>query len=310
MKVLIQLLLLPVLLPAYPPAMATGTSSTKVVITVLDESGVPIGGAFVEASRNAPGNATGRTDDKGQLVLELTREASLHMHVSRDGYYTTGGELWTGGMYKDSNGKLVARVLPEAFTVTLKKVIDPVDLIRVQYRGHLPNPGKPVGFDMERGDWVEPHGRGQVSDLLFYLNSPQAGAASRYPSLDIVFPNNGDGIQLFMAARPFSMEFGSNLAPPHTAPLDGYRPVLSLEYGAPTTRMQNDKRINYIVRTRSRADAAGVIRQACYGWIEGEIMFDPRNPQAVQVVFTSYFNPDPDPQKRSLEYLRFVPGNR
>ena len=309
MKFLIHLMLLRAL-PPPAHALATGPTPTTVAITVVDTAGLPVADAFVEASRHEPGNATGYTGPDGRVVLQVTREASLHVQVTKEGHYRTGGELWTGGMYKDASGKLVYREVPDSFEVILKKVVNPVEMVHVQYRGRLPHSVKPVGFDLELGDWVKPHGQGAVSDLLFYPRSPPQGSSSTYPLLDILFPNPADGIQPFMAARPFSMEFGSNLAPPHEAPLNGYQSVLSLEYRTPVPSSRAGQRINYILRTRTRTDAAGEIRQACYGWIQGEIEFDPRRPRAGEIAFTAHFNADPNPDQRSLESLIFVPQNR
>jgi len=171
----------------------------------------------------------------------------------------------------------------------------------------------PVPFDLKVGDWLAPHGRGLTADILFHFHDILVEPETYSGTLTLSFPNKGDGIQAFQAARPFSMEFGSNHAPPLSVPTTGYERSLSHSLshteGEPFKSYKKKQR-NYLLRTRTMKDASGTIRQACYGWIEGEIEFDPRDQQGPQLVFTCYFNPDPNPDARSLEYILHVPDKQ
>lgn len=277
---------------------------------VVDSDGVPLEGVLIEASRPGPGNAEGTTDDDGQLVLDLPAGVSLSVHAYKYGYYKTGGELWRGGMYKGPEGRLVARVMPDAFTIELKEVRHAVYMKHLRFRGIAPLADKPVGYDFQVGDWVAPFGKGVTEDILFSFRDLHFDDESHAGTMVVSFPNEGDGIQPFSGARPFSMEFGSNLTPPHKAPIDGYQSTLTYSVahreGEPY-RGYMEKDRNYIVRTRTVLDAKGKILQACYGWILDEIEFDPRDPRGPQLAFAYYFNPDPDPEARSLEYNLYVP---
>ena len=313
MKILIHILLLPVVLLAQQSQNIPSLSRKPVHFLVVDQSGNPVGNALIEASRHGPGNATGYTNNEGELVLQLTKGASLHVYVSKDGYYNTGGELWTGGMYKGPGQRLVAREVPDTFTIELKKVINPIALHHYKYRGIAPKPDKPAGFDLQAGDWVAPHGKGSVTDILFHFHDFQADERGYAGTMTLLFPNPRDGIQSFQAARPFSRQFGSDLAPPAIAPTDGYLPSLvrTIRHrkGEPYSSSEDDNR-HYLIRTRTRTDAGGIIRQACYGWIEGEIEFDPRDPRGPQLAFTCFFNSNPDPDARSLESIQHAPRSR
>lgn len=313
MKLLIQILIYIRLVAAAIAADIPGMELKPVGFHVVDPSGMPVQEAYVEASRHGPGNATGYTDSAGNLTLQLTRGASLHVYVSKNGYYNTGGELWTGGLYKGPDRQLVAREVPDSFTITLKRVINPVDLHHFKYRGIAPLSPQAVGFDLQKGDWIAPHGKGEIADILFQFQDIAIDADGYRGTMMLMFSNPGDGIQAFSAARPFSREFGSDLAPPNVAPVDGYAAThsqtVSHETGKPYSSSTDSKR-NYMIRTRTRLDAAGIIRQACYGWIEGEFEFDPRDPRGPQVAFSCYFNANPDPDERSLEYRRHVPAKR
>ncbi|MGC9450322.1 MAG: Ig-like domain-containing protein [Oceanipulchritudo sp.] len=311
MNILLHLMILLPLLLGGQGSPLPGTDFKPVTFTVIDTAGRPVPGALVEASVPGPGNATGLTDQKGVVILQLVTGATLHLFVSRNSYYTTSGELWTGGIHKGPDGRLVPRVLPDSFTVTLKEVRDPVPLRKTVFRGRAPATGKPVGFDLEAGDWIRPYGRGTTTDLLFQFHAVELEPESFTGTMTLLFPNKGDGIQPFEAPRPFSTDFGSNLAPPHRAPVDGYRPSLSRtlahKKGDPWSTQANHRR-NYLLRTRTVLDPAGSIRRACYGWIQGEIEFDPRDPAGPQLAFTAFFNPDPHPDARSLEDPRFLPN--
>jgi hypothetical protein len=277
-----------------------------VSFTVVDTAGQPVEKALVEASVPGPGNASGNTGKDGCVTLQLVEGATLHVHVSKDGYYDTSGEIWTGGLHKGPGGRLIARVLPDAFTVRLKDVRDPVPMRRTVFRGRAPAAAlhQPVGFDLDAGDWVSPLGSGSVPDILFHFHDVEVEPDAFKGTMTVSFSNEGDGIQPFSAPRPHSTEFGSNLAPPHEAPVDGYLPSiafsLSHREGEPFQSYVQKQR-HYLLRCRTRLDPAGSIRQASYGWILGEIEFDPRDSTAPQLAFTAFLNPDPDPQKRSLE---------
>lgn len=312
MKKLILLISLTanMILLAQQPAEMPGLEVKPVRFTVVDVDGNPVEGARIEASRYGPGNAEGITGKDGLVVLELNRGRSLTIYVSKDGYYKTGGELFRGGLYKGPERTLIPREVADEFTVVLKDVRNPVFMHHKRFRGIAPQADGPVGFDFRVGDWVGPHGKGVTSDLYFHFHDIHVDQNEFAGTMTVSFPNEGDGIQSFEAARPFSMEYGSDLAPPHDAPVDGYQTRLSYSKahreGEPYQSYEVKGR-NYVFRTRTVLDATGRILQACYGWIQGEIDFDPRDPDGPQLVFTYFFNPDPDPDARSLEYNLRVP---
>jgi hypothetical protein len=315
MKFLILIAALPIALLGQGSSNIPSLQLKTVTFTVQDPEGNPVENAFVEASRRGPGNATGHTDSNGQLSLELTQGASLHVYVSKDGYYNTGGELWRGGMYKGPNRKLVARVVPDSFEIQMKPVKNPLPLHYGSFSGIAPKYKRPVGFDLKLGDWVSPFGKGRTTDILFHFHGIHVDESGHKGTMSILFPNPDDGIQPFMAARPFSREFGSDLAPPNEAPVDGYESRLSYTIDHKQGDHYEDYTVdgrNYLIRTRTERDAGGVLRKACYGWIEGEIEFDPRSRpgRGPQLKFTWYFNDDPNPDARSLEFDRHVPKKR
>lgn len=282
----------------------------EVLFTIIDNENKPVSGASLSASYPGPGNATGVSDRNGEVRLKLAAEMSLFLSASKSGFYETNGEIWQGGMTKAKGQGLVAKEMPDSFEVVLKPVIEPVYMQHHRFRGYAPASDKPVGFDLQVGDWVKPHGKGETVDLYFHFHDIFEREEAFSGTMTLSFPNASDGIQAFFAGRPFSMEYGSNLAPPHKAPLQGYESTLSYSLahreGEPYQAYTRTQR-NYIFRTRTVTDANGKILQACYGWIKGEIDFDPRGERGPQLSFESYFNPDKDPEQRSLEYNLNIP---
>ncbi|NDV61517.1 carboxypeptidase regulatory-like domain-containing protein [Puniceicoccales bacterium CK1056] len=303
--ILFTTILAHMVLVAQSPSNLPSLELTTVTFTVVDPAGQPVEGARIEASRYGPGNAEGKTDESGRVSLQLSKGRSLTVYVSKDGYYKTGGELFRGGLYKGPERKLIPREIADAYTIELKPVLDPVFMQHRRIRGNAPAVDRPVGFDLRVGDWVGPLGKGVTEDMFFHFHDVYVDGETFAGTMTITFPNEGDGIQAFQAARPFSMEFGSNLAPPNSAPLDGYEARLSYsmahQEGDPYQSYQEKDR-NYILRTRTKMDASGRILEACYGWIQGEIEFDPRGDEGPELVFSYFFNPDTDPDARSLEY--------
>jgi hypothetical protein len=279
-------------------------SLVLVQFTVTDLDGHPVQNAFIEASLPGAQNAEAKTNSAGQATLQLSQTHNLSIEVSHPDYYATGGELWRGGQYLAESGKLVSRLLPEAFTLTLKKIREPVPLLKRSFRGRCPRVTGKVGFDMNANDWVRPYGSGQREDVYFAFTDIVIEDTAYAATLTLSFPDPADGIKPFHAARPYSMQFGSNLAPPHKAPIDGYSPSLrkTIRYqrGDSLSPDDGDQR-NFLFRIRSHTDAVGTLHQACYGWIEGEIEFDPRDSEGIQLVFKYHLNPDPSPDQRSLE---------
>lgn len=305
MKTLIRLKYL-LLLLALPLQLCLG-ARVPVQFSIMDSERRPVPNAEIQASLPGPGNARAKTDNAGQATLFLDETHNLTVDVSHPDYYSTSGELWRGGQFLTENGSLAKRKLPRTFEIVIKKIKNPVPLIRHTYRGNVPPVKGSVGFDLSKNDWTAPYGSGYHTDLIFSFSDVSVGDDNFSATLLLSFPNATDGIKPFHAARPYSMEFGSNLAPPQLAPINGYSPNLKksirFQRGDSLETLLGDNR-SFLFRVRSEADASGRLYKACYGWIQGEIEFDPRDPAGMQLYFSYEFNPDPDPDARSLEPLR------
>jgi hypothetical protein len=185
----------------------------------------------------------------------------------------------------------------------LKKIGNPIPLYARKFGEgkpiKLPELGKPVGFDLLKGDWVGPYGKGETVDFIFTLNATFGGMTKNgYQIHDSVFtvgfPKEGDGIQS-VYAQPFA---GSVLRLPRYAPEQGYqtnlfRQMYRHEDGG-SAECREDQ--NYFFRVRTEKDEKGNIVRALYGKIHGEIGCW----QNGVIRFSYYLNPTPN--ERNLEF--------
>jgi hypothetical protein len=241
-------------------------------VKVTGEDGNPMAGAEAsveydvaatpDGNRPRYGEVKGVTDDNGMFSASHTSDSTgLAVMANRAGYYTThvGYQF-----YYDEK-----RQNP-SFTLMLKKIGKPIAMYAKSVNLGVPVFNKPVGFDLEVGDWVAPNGKGATTDFVFTVTNS---------TIFVSFPNAGDGIQGF--TRDWNLGV-SGLLSSHEAPADGYQPQYE------QTHMPNPNRIYYF-RVRTVLDSKGNILSTHYGKIYGDFM-----------QFTYYLNPTPN--DRDVEF--------
>ena len=213
------------------------------------------------------------------------------------------------GYYKSSSGigiKSVNRLLnrwdpyPANLTITLREKKNPVPMY-AKKTGPIAVPviGKPVGYDLEKGDWVKPHGKGEISDLVFTANIKEDDHGNKYQSYTLTFSNKLDGIQEYKDKKYIQSYFKW----PYEAPLTNYNPsnyeliVYGINKFPVRKKCKLKENTNYIFRTRTKVDKNGEIISANYGKILNGFDFGGKN---FTISFTYYFNPDP--KSMSLEF--------
>ncbi|MEI6424077.1 MAG: hypothetical protein WCP55_17815 [Lentisphaerota bacterium] len=186
-------------------------------------------------------------------------------------------------------------------TIALKKIKNPVPMYAKKINSawmpsKIPTQNQDVGYDLEVGDWVAPHGKGKTADFIFNI-----AAENRDPKRDrkcvynIKFSNDKDGIQEYNPNKAIQSVYRW----PYEAPEDGYSSALE-KYDIVTSdkrekNVKNDNEINYIYRVRTKTDEKGNIVETRYGKINGEIMAFTNG----GIQFTYYFNPS---GTRNLEF--------
>jgi hypothetical protein len=240
------------------------------------------------------------TGTNGCATLEGQSTGQLAYWISKDGYYESNGgykgwmEKWTPPNSPNiQNGRW--QPWSPIFDVVLKKIKNPVPMYVKSIRTDIPVTDKTIGFDLEKADWVVPHGVGIHGDILFKLYRDIKSWQDYRSSLTISFMNEGDGIQNIYATH----KEGSKLTLPYSAPQEGYATNLFFEESNDKYQEEREDQ-NYIFRVRTILDRNGKIVSALYGKIHGNILFDVRSSGTSCLLFTYYLNPTPN--DRNIEF--------
>ena len=297
---------------------ALGLPTAKYTVKVIDEAGQPIAGAdaniiFMKANPGGVGGQTyfieGKTDSEGLYVGEGETQQTGAYGARQDGYYYSRHDY--NGLERVSGIIGFRRWQPwnPTVEVVLKKIVNPVSMYAKSTEWiDVPLLEEPVGFDLLKGDWVTPHGKGLTSDFIIHLNKNVVSLREFDASLTLSFSNSPDGIQPFFS----EVNQGSTLRSLHQAPLDGYNTTLEQKKSQSPNQLtvsayRSDT--NYYFRTRCSDDDTN----AClYGKIYGNIEFGGvTNNKTGKIKFTYYVNPTPgdtniefDPKKNKFQLPR------
>jgi len=268
--------------------------SVRVTLHVVDDEGRSINGAdagvsFVReyARKESERVTTARdvTDVHGMVTLEgKTAEAGISYGAQKEGHYKLGGANY------QFTSRGYFRLLPwnPTIEVVLKRIKSPVPMYAKRVKKGPPVIGETVRYDLQAGDWLAPHGKGKVADMLLIGKLHENGDRVYDWTMKLTFSNPGDGIQRFKPEPDF-MRFRS----PYEAPEDGYVSEWNLERtrrGPKVMEQTNyDETGGYFYRVRTVLDKDGKVVKALYGKIYGEIFFN----------MVHYLNPE---GTRNMEY--------
>lgn len=271
-------------------------------VKVVDESGKPVEGVTCRigfAAKPKPpqteGNliVEGLTDAEGLFDAEANTGPRIGVRSAKNGYYTSQS------IYQYPIAQLDGlEVFPPKWTpyspmiqVTLKRIINPIALFAKEVETRVPADDKEIGFDLQAGDWVAPHGKGIKPDLLFQTTRNIVSPNDYSVILTLTFPNDGDGL-LLVEEEP---RLGSELRLSHEAPETDYQPTKTWTYGRKPgethdgSTVWNEKH-NYFLRVRTELNPDGSVKTAHYAKVHGDFRLNPGGPTA-GLSFTYYFNP-------------------
>jgi len=279
--------------------------SAKVTLNVVDQStGLSLSNAtakttfLLKSSWNDP--------DKYQEVEEITDDFGKCTLTGNDLDHYFNVRIFSEGYYESQfrvEATKVNRILNRwepwnpTIEVKMRPKKNPVPMIQKRIESlKIPAWDQPLGFDLELGDWIDPHGKGKQADFFVNMYRRFEHSSDYDAVATITFPNAGDGILLYTTPEEFQ---GSSYQFPYEAPMEGYQDTLVLERHA--TLHATDCSFNpdtdlYIFRVRTKKDNEGKIVSACYGRIDRRIeigwgeVFD----------FEYHFNPVAN--ERSLEW--------
>ena len=271
----------------------------------------------------------GRTDLNGRYVATGNTNCGKAGFCFRanDGFYDTRF-IWVPF---DANGKpmpLLQWWKPDnqVVTVRLQRVEHPIPLSvkRVELRdyergiGGFDGTNSVLRFDLMRGDWLPPYGKGEVADMIISSIVRLTGSESRF------LPQEGTWgkLQFFDLAVNVSLNEGDFLKAVTTNPHDGIRIRMAEENGADNrcTRVMGKRKVVdrhgdwhcerfndmvaercYTFRIRTRRNDKGELVEAYYGKIYGDFEFEGDDKKGlIGVKFLYYLNPKP--LDRNLEW--------
>lgn len=304
-------------------------ASFLVCFRVVDENGAPVpeatirGGGWIPDGRQSS-EFSATTKDDGHALVRAKTAMDIGGEVAKPGFYRS--VFYT--MFGDKEPSAIERGRWQPWgatnTVVLKHIRNPVPMYGKYVKLRLPPLGCARGYDLEKGDWVLPYGKGVVSDLVFCVTGQVERTTGRYgPNtqsdlrMTVTFANAGDGIQTTNAPVHKGGYLGSLLASSHEAPAAGYLSGYSYhrrERPSPADCINvytnQETQIAYI-RVRSRVDEQGAVISAMYGKMYGDLWarFRPDD-GSVEISFAYYLNPDGtrnvefDPNRNLLHGLR------
>ncbi len=287
------------------------TPQIEVDVFVANEQGEPIKGAevtvlFPGMRIDADHKEHGMTDRDGRVRVKGSSRFKIMVGGKKEGFYNS----FLGVVaFKRVDRKNVYS--NQEVQLVLRKIKNPIAMYAYhQVSLKMPELHKPIGFDLMKGDWISPYGKGISADLLLEVTGKWKNVRDHDSTLKVSFTNRGDGIVSFRPAKQ------SLFRSPYAAPVSGYMTEKSWRKSRNAEgKIVNDTKSddNYIFRVRTILDEKGDIIRTYYGKIYGNVSFDGatlEDPYG-NIVFTYYLNPTPndrnlecDPKKNLLKGLK------
>jgi hypothetical protein len=251
-----------------------GTLQARICIHLTDEDGASLKRTRCGAGLLLPGKTWdsyehkavyGLTDERGEFCAEGRTMNSLGVGAQPEGYYMSSRSIF---LNDGRNGKWMP--FPRFETLIMKRILKPVRMYALaNWPIVLPARSGSFGFDLEKRDWVPPHGAGVKADFVFTQQVKQDNVLGSAATLRVSFSNPGDGLIPFYELPGAESE----LKLPRTAPNEGYEAErkFSAEWSPSRDATPAVKpALGYIYRVRTVLDASGQVKSAWYGKMEGE----------------------------------------
>jgi len=311
----------------------------KVSVVVTDcETGdalidCKVRGGFVSYLGMNPGSITRHecvTDSKGSCTMVSVGNAcsvTVSVMPSPDYYGASETFRFDEKLTRTERLNPIATPWNPTINLCLKKIRNPIPMYAMKLsHGRLPEDLRLAGidrekndfvetpaetltvaWDLEKGDWVKPHGKGEIADFIFtihrmerkkYISEYGGKHMTSGATVEISFSNQGDGL------IPYPVpEKDRHRGPwmPYEAPEDGYGPIepkINIENeGRENDKLNFVKDMNYFFRVRTVKDQTGKIISARYGKIHGDFIF---GSWGDYIDYTYYLNPTPN--DRDVEF--------
>lgn len=282
------------------PVLASEWPESRITVKVLTADGTVVSNAQVHIGFPQGGNAwigerkeklvTGTSDSNGCFSAQAPSENGIGGSVEKKGYYRSFWKYAFEGNYQE-----VKRWEPwnPTIGVTLQKVGKPVAMYAKRVDALIPEVNTSCAYDLEKGDWVNPHGKGIHADIRIELMRRITSENDYEGTLTVNFPGIGNGIkeaEVIGAA-------GSTLRLSPAPPPDSYGTNVVVQWGRTPSKggygnVGDDYRPNYFFRVRSEVDEKGNVIRAQYGKVYGAFRVSGLARKDARVSFLYYLNPD------------------
>ena len=280
------------------------------VVKVEDELGAPVSNAVVTAGFYRDKTFGDGPGSKVNAIIEKITDTNGICTVAGRCNGRVGGNVQKTGYYKSYLPDIIvtnvslSKFYPwnAQYEVVLRAVENPVPMCAKRlWRAIIPANGAPLGYDLMKGDWLPPHGRGETADFIFQLDCkfggkrPSDNGQMFESTFTLTFSNEGDGIQEADGASwP-----GSVFRLPRYAPEDGYASNWCEKGYRNEHSSSRSQERDYFFRVRTKKDDKGRIVSALHGKIrkslDAEVVIS-----GTPLHLLYYLNPTPN--DRNMEF--------
>ena len=201
--------------------------------------------------------------------------------AEKEGYYFSSGSPII--FSKHSLGKW--QPWNQKVQLVLKKIVNPVPMYAKHVKREIPVLDQEVGYDLMVGDWVAPHGSGNIQDFKFQCKKRYVEWNDFDFELEVRFKEGQDGI----VQINYEKKYGSALLLPRESPEGGFQDVLIKKASGQTLNSNNFPQENCAYFFKVRSDHAG---GPLYGKIINDFEFGLQGAKTARISFTYYLNPD------------------
>jgi len=272
---------------------------------------------------------TGRTDENGHFSFKKRSLDILTVSMRKAGYFDSGITP-SVTLTEQENGYWLPKGMTFNVEMIKKDGMRPLMVKQMDSsapKTFLPKENEDFGYDLMKGDWVEPHGTGKINDIVFRAQKFESPQGPAYASIKYRVLAKGEGNGFIQVNNPKKevVKNALELKLGTTAPEEGYQALFEFVYamgkGAEKFKKDlkdtawdgktlRDQADGYWLRIRSKADPdTGELVSAHYGKIVSPIILYSTRDGKIAVLFDYMVSPEAN--NRSLVWDRettLIPG--
>ena len=246
------------------------------------------------------------TDGEGRAEARFPcYDGQFSSTVCADGFYEErSGDV----LFRRANDGVVVEHLLEHHRdvpIVLRRRINPIPMFRHRIRMRIPASSGRFGFDLKKGDWIAPHGDGEIAD--FWLLYEEVRTNSSYRSrgiFEFTGKFNGAYVQKKNPCKSFSFVYAADTNATYNGTLDFYAWEKNASMYRESLLVGNESFL--VVRSRASQDANGRLLSCHYSLVGGCIYATEREFH----LDVSFFNPTPNDTNLEFDEKRNLAPRR